>query len=144
MKNASVLLLVCWKKKSVAIFSCPLPWCLMFLGLWRGFKRRKKKKLWNCSTYFVTKDAKLCNYFFNFIFFLLLCALCTFFFSFFLFLTTNLFVAFRHVLHDLLSVNVKPLSYLIFVLGTHIASSLWMVSAAEGDMEVMVRRKKMN
>jgi len=51
-------------------------------------------------------------------------ALYVLFFFFLMFLTTNLFVAFRHVLHDLLSVNVKPLSYLIFVLGTHIVSSL--------------------
>jgi len=65
-----------------------------------------------------------------------------YFFFFLMFLTTNLFVAFRHVLHDLLSVNVKPLSYLIFVLGTHIVSSLWMMSAGEGDMEVMVWREK--
>lgn len=58
------------------------------------------------------------------LFFILLCALYVLFFFFFMFLTTNLFVAFRHVLHDLLFVNVKPLSYLIFVLGTHIVSSL--------------------
>lgn len=95
---------------------------------WEG-DLKKKKKLWNCSTYFVTKDAKLCNcFFFPFLFFCY--AHSMYFFLFFFIVPYNNFffvVAFRHVLHDLLSVNVKPLSYLIFVLGTHIVSSLWIV-----------------
>lgn len=117
----------CWKRSQLPYSPAPYPDVSYVFGSGRGFKRKKTVKLFNL----------LCNQRFKavyFIFDLIFYAHSMYFFVVvFWFLTTTFFVAFRHVLHDLSKSNHFLTS---FVLGTRIVSSLWIVSAGEGDVEV--------